>query len=520
MNFTTTTAVVVVKNKPNFLCLAKKSKSLFPIDNIKGEEEAESLMLIFYLIALIYILILADHVCNAYFMPSIEYLSFEKLKLSPHVAGSTILAAASSSTELFISLMGVFFARSDISLNSIIGAASYNLLVITSICCFCVYKFPTQLLKFQIIRDFLFYSLNLVLLILFLLKNDMKGFYWYESLSCLALYILFILFNIYDTNIQEFVNRFDKTIRKCCSIQKRKKNLKVTFQDEISMVDVENEPIKNNEMFRVINRNKVIDLNIDHFSNDYNEPYDVFQPYKELKPLNFSTKFKLIFVLPARLFAYFTIVDFRRFETRKDQFLFVTILTSLFQIGLCSYFLLFVLVKCCETFGLSENVIGFSFLSIASSVDETLAALSICKREVKRIKVKRHSLNRLNSVLSNSIANNLFGITVGIGLPYFLNSLIINSKKNFFSPIYTPNLTLSLFESSDQDTDEESDSDNRNKENVKYNATARRSGELAQLLGQLFVSEDRIRSECKRRVVHVSMIKNKNALHCTILIIL
>lgn len=34
---------------------------------------------------------MADHVCNAYFMPSVEYFSFEKLKLSPKVAGSTIL---------------------------------------------------------------------------------------------------------------------------------------------------------------------------------------------------------------------------------------------------------------------------------------------------------------------------------------------------------------------------------------------------------------------------------------------
>ncbi|CAF0860834.1 unnamed protein product [Brachionus calyciflorus] len=48
-----------------------------------------------------------------------------------------------------------------------------------------------------------------------------------------------------------------------------------------------------------------------------------------------------------------------------------------------------------------------------------------------------------------------------------------------------------------------------NKENVEYNATASRSGELAQLLGQFLVSEDRIRCECKRRDAHASMIKNK-----------
>ncbi|CAF0992812.1 unnamed protein product, partial [Brachionus calyciflorus] len=47
-------------------------------------------------------------------------------------------------------------------------------------------------------------------------------------------------------------------------------------------------------------------------------------------------------------------------------------------------------------------------------------------------------------------------------------------------------------ESSDHDTDEEPDSDNGIKENVEYNVTASRSGELVQLLEQFVVSKNRI----------------------------
>ncbi|CAF0784398.1 unnamed protein product [Brachionus calyciflorus] len=45
-------------------------------------------------------------------------------------------------------------------------------------------------------------------------------------------------------------------------------------------------------------------------------------------------------------------------------------------------------------------------------------------------------------------------------------------------------------ESSDQNTEEEPDSDNGNKENVEYNATASRSGELVQLVRQFVFSEE------------------------------
>ncbi len=86
----------------------------------------------------------------------IEYLAFDKLKLTPHVAGCTILACASSSSELIASLVGVLVAKNDLSINS-------NLLMITRICCFCVYKIEVNLNKYPI-RDCFFYFLNLILL--------------------------------------------------------------------------------------------------------------------------------------------------------------------------------------------------------------------------------------------------------------------------------------------------------------------------------------------------------------------
>lgn len=92
-------------------------------------------------------------------------------------------------------------------MSTLVGAGSYNLLVLTSICSFCVYKFNTQLLKYQIIRDALFYSLNLVVLLTFLIRNDAKKLYWYESLSSVLIYVVFVLVNVFDSAIRGFLER-------------------------------------------------------------------------------------------------------------------------------------------------------------------------------------------------------------------------------------------------------------------------------------------------------------------------
>lgn len=220
----------------------------------------------------------------------------------------------------------------------------------------------------------------------------------------------------------------------------KKKDLTESSTDQADVEMLEsNEKVK---MFQVINKNKVLDFNIDHLSNDYNEPYDVFQPYKEFKPLNFSKKFKLCFVLPARLFAFFTIVDFRRFESRKDQFLFVTIFTSLLQIGLCSYILVWFVVSLCETFEISESIIGFSFVAAATSIEETIASIALCKRELRRIQSKKKSIKHLNMALSNCIGSNIFDLSIGIGLPYLLNSIVFNNRRKFYTSIYSKNLSI------------------------------------------------------------------------------
>ncbi|CAF1154442.1 unnamed protein product [Brachionus calyciflorus] len=56
------------------------------------------------------------------------------LKLKEDVAGATFMAAGTSAPELFTSLIGVIFAKSDIGTGTIVGSAIFNVLFIIAIC--------------------------------------------------------------------------------------------------------------------------------------------------------------------------------------------------------------------------------------------------------------------------------------------------------------------------------------------------------------------------------------------------
>ena len=88
-------------------------------------------------------------VCDDYFVPALEKIVV-KLDLSDDVAGATFMAAGSSAPELFTSVigklffffftsswpiyLGVFVAKGDVGIGTIVGSAVFNVLVIIGLC--------------------------------------------------------------------------------------------------------------------------------------------------------------------------------------------------------------------------------------------------------------------------------------------------------------------------------------------------------------------------------------------------
>lgn len=263
-----------------------------------------------------------------------------------------------------MTLFGVTLGKNDIAFYTIIGSAAYNMLIIASICCFCVYSFKITLNKRILLQHSLMYALNLLVLIGILYKNHNSRLYWYDSLVSIALYVIFSLLAVYD---KELVELFERLFPGCKtnpeppssviaevepSLDSRKQSCVSRHVSFASTTLVAQNLIEKTDMM-LINKYKLVDLivadstnnfstyQIDIYVNDsYNEPYDFMQSYKEIKPLNLSKKFKLITVLPARIFAYLMIVDFRRFQSRKNLFFPVTLITSFIILIGCSFVLI------------------------------------------------------------------------------------------------------------------------------------------------------------------------------------
>jgi K+-dependent Na+/Ca+ exchanger-like protein len=134
----------------------------------------------------VYMLII---ISNDYFIKSLDQIS-HKLKLSPSVAGATLMAAGSSAPELSIALFALFThggAHSDIGIGTIVGSAVFNILVITGLCA--VIRTAEVTVK-AIIRDTVFYLASIVVMLVVFIDGKITA---YEPLLLIGLYGVYLL---------------------------------------------------------------------------------------------------------------------------------------------------------------------------------------------------------------------------------------------------------------------------------------------------------------------------------------
>lgn len=61
-------------------------------------------------------------------------MSHAELNVTEDVAGATVMAAASSSPELFINVIGTFVTEGDLGVGTIVGSAVFNILAVPACC--------------------------------------------------------------------------------------------------------------------------------------------------------------------------------------------------------------------------------------------------------------------------------------------------------------------------------------------------------------------------------------------------
>eukprot|EP00753_Platysulcus_tardus_P018098 PLAT6714.1.p1 GENE.PLAT6714.1~~PLAT6714.1.p1 ORF type:complete len:567 (+),score=307.14 PLAT6714.1:50-1750(+) len=156
----------------------------------------------------IYLFIGLAIICDVYFVAALEGIS-ETLQLSGDVAGATFLAAGSSAPELFVSLADNVFAANSksVGVGTIVGSAIFNILVIIA----ATAALAGQTLQLDwrpMARDSAWYSISIILLVIFVSDGSMQ---WWEAAILFATYLLYILYMKYNARI----------VAACCPVGKR-----------------------------------------------------------------------------------------------------------------------------------------------------------------------------------------------------------------------------------------------------------------------------------------------------------
>merc|ERR1711874_568480 len=142
---------------------------MFPEDAFTQAQRNQG-AIIFHIIGVLYMFYALALVCDHYFVPTLDVI-IEKYKISPDVAGATLMAAGGSAPELFTSIIGVFIAVSDVGIGTIVGSAVFNVLFVIAACAFAA-KEALSLTAWPLIRDVFFYAISLGLLVGFFMDNE------------------------------------------------------------------------------------------------------------------------------------------------------------------------------------------------------------------------------------------------------------------------------------------------------------------------------------------------------------
>ncbi|CAG0899627.1 unnamed protein product [Darwinula stevensoni] len=104
----------------------------FPGDFLSPSQRNRGGVVIHFLIG-IYLFVAIAIVCDEYFVPSLDVICKE-LHMSSDIGGASLMAAGSSSPELFTNLLGTFLTEGDIGLGTIVGSAVFNILGVVILC--------------------------------------------------------------------------------------------------------------------------------------------------------------------------------------------------------------------------------------------------------------------------------------------------------------------------------------------------------------------------------------------------
>ncbi|XP_053136702.1 sodium/potassium/calcium exchanger 4 isoform X2 [Hemicordylus capensis] len=425
----------------------------FPDDLFTNKERQQGAILL-HILGALYMFYALAIVCDDFFVPSLEKIC-EKLHLSEDVAGATFMAAGSSTPELFASVIGVFITHGDVGVGTIVGSAVFNILCIIGVCGI----FAGQVVRltwWSVFRDSVYYTLSVIVLIVFIYDEKIV---WWESLILIIMYSVYILIMKYNVKMQKFFTIKSMNVGNGNTVNSELEDVKGTQQygrNSVVMVDeiICSSPPKFrfpeaglrimitnkfgprtrlrmasrliiNERQRLIQsangkliqngKHENIENGAIHVDNQEEEDgHNNLSPFSP--PEGKMDKVKWILTWPLILLLFFTIPNCSK--PRWENLFMLTFILSTLWIAVFSYFMVWLVTVIGYTLGIPDVIMGITFLAAGTSVPDCMASLIVARQGLGDMAV------------SNTIGSNVFDILVGLGLPWGLQTMVIDYGSN------------------------------------------------------------------------------------------
>ncbi|XP_034639760.1 sodium/potassium/calcium exchanger 1 [Trachemys scripta elegans] len=450
----------------------------YPEDLFSLEERRKG-WVILHIFGMMYVFVALAIVCDEYFVPALDVIT-EKLQISDDVAGATFMAAGGSAPELFTSLIGVFISHSNVGIGTIVGSAVFNILFVIGTCAL----FSREILHltwWPLFRDVSFYILDLLMLILFFLDSFIV---WWESILLLSAYILYVLTMKWNVHLEQWVkeqvNKTRNPMKVAASEDTKKQgngsvardgakhsddskrlelmpslpqggssaslhnsHMRTTiFQLMIRTLDplaeenkaeaelattVQVTPASDSNLSVVEDEHNVdtppggqLSLDIegssseeeedcDEESEDEDEEEENDEPLSLEWPETRRKQALYLFLLPVVFPLWLTVPDVR--NPRSRNFFAITFLGAIIWIAAFSYLMVWWAHQVGETIGISEEIMGLTILAAGTSIPDLITSVIVARKGLGDMAV------------SSSVGSNIFDITVGLPVPWFLYSV-------------------------------------------------------------------------------------------------
>lgn len=400
----------------------------FPRDLFTQEQRKNGALVIHVLVAA-YMFLGLSVVCDDYFIPSLESIS-EALHLQTDVAGATFMAAGSSAPELATSIIGVFVAKNDIGLGTVVGSAVYNILFVISLCA--LFAGATVHLNWwPLFRDCSCYTLSIITLLIIILDEIVT---WYEALVLVLLYMFYILLMYFNPTLEQWA------LSHCTCLTSSSPPLACKISEEVNIynklpskgVSEEDVSKKPNEVTEISPSKGLSEDPPNNTCWTTNmPPVEVAPPEPKPKsalsmPSTCLKRVQWVIMFPIIAILYITIPDCRK--TRFQRCYLLTFIMSVVWLSVFSFLMVWMITVAGYTLGIPDTVMGLTFVAFGVSVPDAITSLIVAREGYG------------DMAISNAVGSNVFDILLCMGFPWLLSTLFYQSDV----PVYSEGLTYSV----------------------------------------------------------------------------